>query len=219
MEDRFNITLEENVFLAKKSIVENIYSNARVEGINITFPETYSIVQGANVARLSIDEIQCVLNLRDAWNYVINNVTDEFNIDFICKVNSFVSRNESLNWGVLRNGRVRISGVEYKPDIPDEEQVKKDINEILKIDNITQRAIKYLLYGMRSQLFWDGNKRTNMICANKIMIENGKGIIRIADKYIEEFNQLLMQFYNTNDDKNITQFIYYNCIEGIKFDN
>ena len=38
-----------------------------------------------------------------------------------------------------------------------------------------------MLYGMRSQLFWDGNKRTSMIIANKIMIENGKGIITIKE--------------------------------------
>ena len=34
---------------------------------------------------------------------------------------------------------------------------------------------------MRSQLFWDGNKRTSSICANKIMIENGNGIIKVPD--------------------------------------
>lgn len=38
-----------------------------------------------------------------------------------------------------------------------------------------------MLYGMRNQLFWDGNKRTSMIIANKIMIMNGKGIILVKD--------------------------------------
>lgn len=28
-----------------------------------------------------------------------------------------------------------------------------------------------MLYLMRSQLFWDGNKRTSMIVANKLLIE------------------------------------------------
>ena len=32
---------------------------------------------------------------------------------------------------------------------------------------------------MRSQLFWDGNKRTSNIVANSILIKNGKGIISI----------------------------------------
>ena len=43
----------------------------------------------------------------------------------------------------------------------------------MQIENATDRAIEYMLYGMRRQLFWDGNKRTSTICANKIMIGNG----------------------------------------------
>ncbi len=74
-----------------------------------------------------------------------------------------------------------------------------------------------MLYGMRSQLFWDGNKRTSTICANKIMIENGCGIIKVSDKHLEEFNLLLTDYYNTNNMSKIKQFIYDNCIDGISF--
>lgn len=74
-----------------------------------------------------------------------------------------------------------------------------------------------MLYGMRSQLFWDGNKRTSTICANKIMIENGAGIIKVSDSDLIRFNTLLSEFYETNNKKEIKQFIYDNCIDGIKF--
>lgn len=76
-----------------------------------------------------------------------------------------------------------------------------------------------MLYGMRSQLFWDGNKRTSTICANKIMIKNGNGIIKISDKYLQEFTILLSEFYCTNDKSKIKNFIYDNCIDGIAFKN
>ena len=89
--------------MAKRNIVDNVYSNARVEGINITFPETKTILEGINITSLKIDEIQCVLNLRDAWHYVINNIEEKFDLEFICKINGFVARNESLDWGKLRN--------------------------------------------------------------------------------------------------------------------
>ena len=72
-----------------------------------------------------------------------------------------------------------------------------------------------MLYGMRSQLFWDGNKRTSIIVANKIMIENGKGIIKVPDSKLEEFNVLLSEFYSTNEMDKIKEFIYENCIDGI----
>ncbi len=72
-----------------------------------------------------------------------------------------------------------------------------------------------MLYGMRSQLFWDGNKRTSIISANKIMIQSGKGIIKIPDTKLEGFSKLLTEYYKTNNMEKINQFIYENCIDGI----
>ena len=219
MENKYNMTQEQNIFLAKRNLVDNIYSNARLEGLNITFPQTKTILEGINVPELKIDEIQCILNLRDAWKYVINNIDLDFNLEFISKVNEFVARNESIEWGKLRNGKVEITGTSYIPEIPNEEKIKKDITKILEIENPTERAIEYMLYGMRNQLFWDGNKRTSTICANKIMIQNGNGIIKIPDDKLQEFTTLLSDFYTTNEKEKIKQFIFDNCIDGIVFEN
>ncbi len=215
MNNKYQLTLEQNIFFAKRNLVDNIYANARMEGINVTFPQTQTILDGVNVPNLKIDDIQCILNLRDAWRYIIENINCEFNLEFICKVNEFVSRNESIEWGTLRRGKVQITGTSYIPEIPNEECVKRDISKIIEIENTTERAIEYMLYGMRSQLFWDGNKRTSTICANKIMIENGNGIIKIPDNKLEEFNVLLSEFYSTNDNQKIKQFIFDNCIDGM----
>ena len=103
MENKYQMTLEQNIFLAKRNLVDNVYANARMEGINVTFPQTKTILDGVNVPSLKLDEIQCILNLRDAWKFVINNIGKTFNLDFICKVNEYVARNESLEWGKLRN--------------------------------------------------------------------------------------------------------------------
>lgn len=217
MENKYNLTVEQNIFLAKRNLIDNIYANAKMEGLNITFPQTKTILEGINVPNLNIDEIQCVLNLRDAWKYVINNIDKDFDIEYICKINELVARNESISWGTLRNGSVQITGTDYIPDIPKEENVKKEIAKILQIENTTERAIEYMLYGMRSQLFWDGNKRTSTICANKIMIENGNGIIKVPDNKLQEFNTLLSNFYSTNEKEKIKQFIFDECIDGIVF--
>lgn len=217
MENKYNMTIGQNIFLAKRNLVDNIYSNARLEGLNITFPQTKTILEGINVPELKIDEIQCILNLRDAWKFVINNINETFDINFICKVNELVARNESISWGTLRNGKVEITGTDYIPDIPYKEKVEQDIFNILEIENPTEKAIEYMLYGMRSQLFWDGNKRTSTICANKIMIENGCGIIKVPDNKLESFTTLLSEFYSTNNKEKIKQFIFDNCIDGINF--
>lgn len=69
---------------------------------------------------------------------------------------------------------------------------------------------------MRTQVFMCGNKRTGMIVANKIMIENGKGIITIKEKLINEFNKFLSKYYTTGDTNSIVKFIYDNCIFGLE---
>lgn len=217
MKNKYNLTKEQNIFLAKRNIVDNIYSNARMEGINITFPQTKTILEGVNVPNLKIDEIQVVLNLRDAWQYVLNNIDKDFNLEFICKINEFVARNESIEWGALRTGKVEVTGTNYIPEIPNKTDVENRINDILKIENTTERAIEYMLYGIKAQLFWDGNKRTSTIAANKIMIENGNGIIKVPDIKLEEFNILLSDYYTNDNKETIKYFIYDNCIDGITF--
>ena len=216
MLDKYNLTKKENVFLAKKVLVSSIYNSAKVEGINTTYPDTKTILDGANVPSLRLDEINCILNLRDAWNFVLSNIDEAITLDFICKINSFVSRNESLEWGVLRTGKVGINGVDYIPDIPNEAKIIADIKNIMEEKNITRRSLVLMLYLMRTQVFWDGNKRTSMIVANKIMIENGCGVITIKEEYFKEFNSLLTEYYNTNKMESLLKFLYNNCIFGME---
>ncbi len=216
MLDKYNLTKKENVFLAKKVLVSSIYNSAKLEGINTTYPDTKTILDGANVPSLRLDEINCILNLRDAWNFVLSNIDEAITLDFICKINSFVSRNESLEWGVLRTGKVGINGVDYVPDIPNEAKIIADIKNIMEEKNITRRSLVLMLYLMRTQVFWDGNKRTGMIVANKIMIENGCGVITIKEEYFKEFNSLLTEYYNTNEMESLLKFLYNNCIFGME---
>ena len=216
MLDKYNLTKKENVFLAKKVLVSSIYNSAKLEGINTTYPDTKTILDGANVPSLRLDEINCILNLRDAWNFVLSNIDEAITLDFICKINSFVSKNESLEWGVLRTGKVGINGVDYIPDIPNEAKIIADIKNIMEEKNITRRSLVLMLYLMRTQVFWDGNKRTSMIVANKIMIENGCGVITIKEEYFKEFNSLLTEYYNTNEMESLLKFLYNNCIFGME---
>lgn len=216
MLDKYNLTKKENVFLAKKVLVSSIYNSAKLEGINVNYQDTKTILDGANVPSLRLDEINCILNLRDAWNFVLSNIDEAITLDFICKINSFVSRNESLEWGVLRTGKVGINGVDYIPDMPNEAKIIADIKNIMEEKNITRRSLVLMLYLMRTQVFWDGNKRTSMIVANKIMIENGCGVITIKEEYFKEFNSLLTEYYNTNKMESLLKFLYNNCIFGME---
>ena len=130
-----------------------IYMASKIEGLNLTKEEVSNILDGVNVPHVKIDEINTILNLRDAWKFILDNINEEVSLELILKVNSYVSRNESLSWGTLRTGNAGISGTDYIPKIPEEKEVLKEIDNILAIPDITLRSIKYILYGTRNQLF------------------------------------------------------------------
>lgn len=215
MKDKYKLTRQQNIFLAKKRLVHSIYNSARMEGCNVTFPDTQTIIDGISVGGLNIDDVITILNLRDAWRHILAKIDEPLTLDLMNQVNGYVARQQSLEWGVLRTGEVGITGTEYKPDIPQEDQVKKELNDILSITAATHRAVHLMLWMMRSQLYWDGNKRTATICANHIMIQAGAGIISVPEAQLHEFNKRLTAFYETNDYSKIDRFIYDTSIEGI----
>lgn len=216
MKDKFNLTIKENIFLAKKLNVQTIYNLAKLEGCNVTFPQTETLLNGLSISGVLLEDVEKVLNLRNAWKYVLNNIETPLNLQYINKVNSFVAYNESLDWGVLRYGEVGISGTTYVPKIPVETEVLKDLKEIFQSDKShTEKAIELMLYCSRSQLYWDGNKRTSNIVANKYLISKGCGVLTVPENLLVEFSTLLTKFYNTNDMTDIKLFLYENCIQGL----
>ncbi len=191
------LTREQNIFLAKKTFVELVYNTAYIEGCNVTFPQTQTILDGAVVNGVAVNDIQTVLNLRDAWKYCIESIDEKLTLEYVCKVNEFVSRNESLEWGVLRNGKVGVG--DFIPSIPVKEEVIKELDRIMVMNNSVEKALEYFSYACKQQLFWDGNKRTSTIVASKILIESGNGILTIGKDHAEEFNFTLNNWYLKDD--------------------
>ncbi len=214
-EDKFKLTPEQSLFLAKKKWDENVYCGMRMENRAVTFPQTQTILNGVNVPSVQLDDIQAILNMRDAWRYLLGTVDAPITLEYLCKLNDFIARNEALEWGKLRTGTVGISGTEYTPPIPEKEQVEKELTQILTKGTTTEQALNAFAWGARGQFFWDGNKRTSMTLANKILISNGAGILTITDKHMEEFNTLLCKFYGNGDGTDLKKFLYDNAIQGI----
>lgn len=193
------MTRQENVFLAKKLFTELVFNTAYIEGVNVTFPQTQAIIDGAVVNNVPVSDIQTVLNLRDAWRFCLESLDEPLTLDYICKMNAYVSRNESLAWGKLRTGTVSVSGTEYVPPVPVEQQVTEEVNRIAGMDDARDKALEYFCYAVRSQLFWDGNKRTSTIVASKILIEAGAGVLTIGKSDALGFNESLLHYYDTAD--------------------
>ena len=169
--DKYHMAPEQSLFLAKKKWDENVYCGMRMENRAVTFPQTKTILEGVNVPSVQLDDIQAILNMRDAWRFMLSTMSEPVTFEYWCKLNEFIARNEALEWGKLRTGTVGISGTDYVPPIPVKDQVKNELESILSTETTaTAKALEAFVWGARGQFFWDGNKRTSMTLANKILI-------------------------------------------------
>ena len=214
--DKFHMTTEQSLFLAKKKWDENVYCGMRMENRAVTFPQTKTILQGVNVPSVQLNDIQAILNMRDAWQFLLNSMDQPVDLEYLCKINDYIARGEALEWGKLRTGSVMISGTDYLPPVPSAEAVAAELGAILTADtSATAKALEAFVWGARGQFFWDGNKRTSMTLANKILISAGVGFLTITDRHMEQFNTLLVEYYNTGDGEALKDFLHENAIQGI----
>lgn len=148
---------------------------------------------------------------------LLNTVNEEVTFEYWCKLNEYIARNEALEWGKLRTGTVGISGTDYVPPVPEKEKTIEELKNILSStsSSATDKALEAFTWGARGQFFWDGNKSTSLLLANKILVSSGAGIMTITDKYMEQFNSLLLDYYNTGEREDLKQFLYQNAIQGI----
>lgn len=216
--DRFSLTPEQSRFLAKKKWDENVYCGMKMENRAVTFPQTKTILNGINVPEVQLDDIQAILNMRDVWRFLLQSLDQSVDLNYLCMLNGYIARNEALEWGKLRTGRVAISGTDYAPPIPDAKTVAAELLNVLSQDaSATEKALTLFAWGARGQFFWDGNKRTSMTLANRILISSGAGILTVRDNMMEQFNAFLLDFYNSGKPDPLMDFLYENAIQGIEF--
>lgn len=217
--NKFSLTKEQNIALAKRNIIDNIYKSAKLEGIAVTFPQTEAIFNGVNVANLKVDDIVVINNLKHAWQFLFDTMEyPKVDYPYICEMNRIVGANLYMNAGFLRKEPVQIGGTSWVPTIPQRPDVLDELSTIDNIKNATDKAIELMIYIMRRQVFFDGNKRTATLCANRILIENGAGLLNIKVEDIVEFKSKLIRYYETNKKDEIKDFLFEKAIDGVKIE-
>lgn len=215
-EDKYKMSVDENIFYAKGNIVDIIWKEASLEGLSVNFPDSLAIraiYEGINIPSLTVRDIIVINNLKHSWQFLLDTINYPLTISYINQMNQKIGcSGEVRNAGSMRTMPVKLGGTSWRPDIPDPETVSADITSILNIKPPTERAMRMMLYLMRAQLYNDGNKRTAQLVGNKIMIENGCGILSIPRECICDFSKLLIEFYETNNYEKIMDYVYDNCI-------
>ena len=87
--------------------------------------------------------------MRDAWKYLLDTAYEPVTLEYFCKLNEFIARNEALEWGRLRTETVGISGTDYMPQIPELGKAAMERFNVLPLDWYNtgdNNALKEFLY-------------------------------------------------------------------------
>ena len=205
----------QNLEFARANMKSSIYDQAVLEGVATSFPQTEEIIENGIVNGVSAGDVQKILNLKHAWEFILDKDVIRSNSDYylLCHVAKLVNEGIFNDGGRIRGVPVKIGGCSYVPPLPVELDVKERIENITgnMQDAVIDTAIQLCLYCMKTQIFLDGNKRASVIFANHYLISKAQGILVIPEKAVPEFKQLLVEYYENDEILQISDFMKMNC--------
>lgn len=207
-----------NIMFARANMKANIYDQAVLEGIATSFPQTEEILENGRVYGMAAADVQKVLNLKHAWEFVLDPDVIASRSDYymLCYIARLVNEGFFVEGGRIRGVPVTIGGSSYVPPLPNELDVKEAIQAIVERDDEPVNvAIHLCLYCMKTQIFLDGNKRAAVIFANQYLISRGGGILVIPEKEVPEFKRLLVRYYEGEDVALIAAFMKERCWRAV----
>ena len=203
-----------NLDFARANMKSTIYSQAILEGVSTTFPQTEDIIENGTVNGMKASDIQKILNLKHAWEFILDKDVIQSKSDFylLSHIARLINEGFYSDGGRVRVVPVSIGSSSYIPPIPIESDVKEKLDKIINSKKSEiDKAIELCLYSMKAQIFIDGNKRASVIYANHYMISKGLGLIVISEQLVSEFKQLLIKYYEGDDNEHIVSFLKTKC--------
>lgn len=220
--DKYHLSRKESVYLLKKNIVELVYNAGKFEGLDTTLLQTEEIIKYNRANNVAVDDVLTVVNLKRGFEMLLNDVQEPL-LETSKRINRIVAAEDALFPGEIRTGGVEVSTIQgrYVPPMLTEDEVEDQYDKILNQEiSETEKALRLFLFISKNQIFWDGNKRTALLTANKIMFSQGLGLLSVPESVFAKFNELLSMYYNSNqssDELKILSFIHEECIYGIRY--
>lgn len=196
------------LMLAKRQLTEFVWDALTLEGINFTLPEIQTLLDGITVGGHRLTDQQIALNQGNAWRALIKWIENdqfEITVEKVCHLHSIAGKEESMEWGRFRSGGVTIAGTDYTDLLP--ALFDEMIHAASRMPDIYDKAIHLFLTMARCQFFYDVNKRMGRFIMNGLLLSNGYPAINLSAKRQLEFNQLMLDYYDTGDQKPMNAFM------------
>lgn len=198
-----------------KKYAENlINSMAIIEKVNFTKSDLENIIEYKVMEKVDLYDVQTILNLKTAWEDIMRTLDKKLTLDYIIDINKTIASHQALKVGDIRDGVNSVGGL-FEIETPNKELILKFIDKINKIitegNNIKIENIAICLFYtlVINQWFYDGNKRTGFAIMNKILIQNGIGLVLITEELEKKFSEKLFLCYKEKGEKSKREFIEF----------
>lgn len=187
-----------------KGLMRNKYVISRRENVKYVRDNLNRLVNSALLlARYSEDDPlrqTASDNFYKAFEFIVS--SPEVENDYQCLLKLHEILMEGLNEGI-------------KSSLDDDQvaELTDMINQPAKAN--VEIAIDVMLYILDRRLFDDGDVRSAIMFANKIMVDNGCGIITVASSRCQEFRELYKMYRQVKTEE-FKDWIYRYCVKGPK---
>ncbi|QEP42806.1 cell filamentation protein Fic [Ectothiorhodospiraceae bacterium BW-2] len=200
------------LMLAKRQLAELVCDAVNLEGLPFTLPEIQTLLDGVTVGGHRLSDQQIALNQANAWRELFALLEQDVfsvTIDSVCALHCIAAKQEALQWGTFRTGSVTIAGSDYLP--PKAAELPRLFEQMVaqqsQFNDIYDYAIHLFLTMARYQFFYDVNKRMGRLVMNGVLLNQGYPAINLPAKRQLEFNQLMLDFYHSGEQREMNRFM------------
>lgn len=214
-------TVERSLYRLKRSLPVLIWNAAALEGNTFTLPQVQTLLDGVSVGGKRLEETEQILALSSAMEKMIELVSaGSFKLDKSTsdQIHALVAQHEAIESGHFRGegsatggGNVRLAEGGTIAGDPAGKSLVSDFSNLLAdlaaLKDPRARALLYFASAVRSQFYFDGNKRTARIMMTGALITAGFEPINIPFARQEEFNVALDQLFKTDSATELVDFL------------
>jgi Fic family protein len=202
------LTLEEYSSEMERLAIDLSWKSSQIEGNTYTLLETELLLKEKQTASgRTKDEATMLLNHKEALDFILlqPNYINPLSVSRIEDIHSLLVKDLNISRNI-RNGRVGISGTNYKP-LDNSFQIREALEDMCQLinskGNVFEKALLALVLISYIQPFSDGNKRTARIISNAILINNQYCPISFRTVESLEYKKAMLVFY---EQSNINPF-------------
>lgn len=201
----FKFNPQKNKEQAVRYMKDALNSMSNLEKITNSYEIINDVIDYKVLEKADSFDLESIFKIKSTWEKIIRDFGTKLTLDYIIEINASLSSHQSLFSGIIRNMEWSV-GKEFIIPVPDIEIINKLILNVNEgIEDKESNGLELFYSIILEQWFFDGNKRTAFTILNKILIENGLGIVIFNKENHKIFEDKLYMCYKEKYTNNNIQ--------------